>query len=122
MGKALGKLLEKFRGEQILLKDGIKCITDKLEHAESTYTTLAMNANNFAAENAHMKAELAKSHENHHQARASVQDPTVQVLMAERTRLERELAEGDRVVREDGSLIYTRNYLSAGFHSMMSID
>ena len=75
-----------------------------------------------AAEIAHMKAELVKSHEKLHQARASVQDPTLQVLMAERTRLERELAEGDGVMREDGSLIYTRIYLSTGFHSMMSID
>ena len=63
-----------------------------------------MNADNLAAENARMEAELAKSHENLHQARASVQDPNVQVLMAERTRLERELAKGNGVVREDGKI------------------
>ena len=95
MGKVLGELLGKFRGEQIRLEDRIKCISDKLEHAEGVYTTLAMNADNLAAENAHMKAELAKSHENLHQARALVQDPTVQVLMAERTHLERELAKAN---------------------------
>ena len=101
MGKILGELLGKFRGEQLRLEDGIKYISAKLEHAEGAYTTLAMNAEKLAAENARMKAELAKSHENLAQTtifpsmprtRASVPDPTLQVLMAERTRLERELA------------------------------
>ena len=116
MGKTLGELLGKFRGEQIRLEDGIKCISAKLEHAEGAYTTLAMNAEKLAAENAHIKAELAKSHENLaqttispsiHQARASVQDPTVQILMAERTRLERELA------KANGALSIIRSSLSS---------
>ncbi|KAK0507305.1 hypothetical protein JMJ35_010343 [Cladonia borealis] len=116
MGKALGELLGKFRGEQLRLEDGIKCISDKLEHAEGANTALAMNADNLAAENAHMKAELAKSHENLaqttispsiHRARASVQDPTVQVLMTERTRLERELA------KANGALSTIRSSLSS---------
>ena len=101
MGKELGKLLGKFRAEQIQLEYGIKCISANLEHAEGAYTTLAMNADNLATENAHMKAELAKLQENLAQAtispsinraRTSVPDPTIQVLMAERTCLEKELA------------------------------
>ena len=34
MCKVLGELFGKFRGEQIRLEDGIKCISDKLEHAK----------------------------------------------------------------------------------------
>ena len=93
----LRELLGKFRGEQIRLEDGIKCISDKLEHAKGAYTALA-------AENAHMKAELAKSHYNHaqttispsvHRAQESGPVPGVQFLMAERARLERELAKAN---------------------------
>ena len=42
--KYFGELLGKFRREQIRLEDGIKCISDELEHAEGAYTTLATNA------------------------------------------------------------------------------
>ena len=34
MGKVLGELLETFRSKQIRLEDGIKCVSNKLEHAE----------------------------------------------------------------------------------------
>ena len=97
MAKVLGELLGKFRGEQIRLEDRIKCISDKLEHAEGAYTALKTNANKFAAENAHIKAELAKSHENPAQTTISPSgpDPTVRILMAERARLERELAKAN---------------------------
>ena len=101
MATVLGELLGQFRGEQIRLEDDIKCISEKLEYAESAYTAVAMNAEKLAAENAHMKAELAKSHGNHAQAtilppiRASGQDSTVQFLVAERARLERELAKAN---------------------------
>ena len=104
MAKVLAELIGKFRGEQIRLEDGIKCISDKLEHAECAYTALVTNANRLTAGNAHMKAELAKSHESLaqttispsiHQAQASAPGPTVQFLMAEKARLERELAQAN---------------------------
>ena len=102
--KVFGELLGKFRGEQIRLEDNIKCIIDKLEHAEGAYTAVAMNADKLAAENAHLKAELAKSHGNLAQAtvspsiqrtQASGPDPTVEFLMAEKARLETQLAKAN---------------------------
>lgn len=104
VAKVLGELLGKFRGEQIRLEDDIKCINDKLIYAEGAYTAAAMNAEQLAAENAHMKAELAKSHGNLTQAtispfiqraRASGPNPTVEFLVAERARLEGELAKAN---------------------------
>ena len=110
--KVFGELLGKFRGEQIRLEDNINCIRDKLEYAEGAYTAVAMDNNKLAAENAHMKAELAKSHDilaqasiapSVHRSRASGPDPNVEFLVAEKARLETQLAKANSTLGAIGS-------------------
>lgn len=111
MAKVHGEL----QGERIRLEDYVKCISDKLQYAEGAYTAMAGNADKLAAENAHMKAELAKSHEyfaqattssSTHRARASAPDPTVEFLVAEKARLEKELSKANGTL---GAIISSLN-------------
>ena len=102
MAKLLGELLGGFHGDQRGLEDDIKRISDQLKRAEGTNTAVAMRVHKLAAENAHKKAQLAKSHESLAQAtvapslrraRASELYSTDGSLMAEYARLEKELAD-----------------------------